>query len=180
MMFLSRFLTGRTRQATAARSLLACLNKQSRSPVFFATGIIPDTMDGRFECVTLHSALLLRRLRESGREGRALANTLFEEIFDSFDHALRESGVGDLTVGKKIRVLGESFYGRARAYDAAVSDKDDIASVIERNLLPGSNRVVIEQISQYTVAQAGHLEKQSDNKLLIGNVNWLDPAQYIR
>lgn len=179
MMFLSRFLSGRSRQKRVALLLLASLNKQSRHPAFFSDEGVPDTLEGRFEVVTLHTALLLRRLRDLGPEGKALAVTLFEDVFDSFDHGLRESGVGDLTVAKKIRILGEAFYGRAKAYDAALKENDTISAVIHRNLLPDGNQVVIDQVTKYTNSLSDHLLTQSEGRLLVGIVDWLDPSEFI-
>jgi len=70
----------------------------------------------------LHGAFAFRRLRKAGAAGKALSQDVFDALFDGFDEALRDIGTGDLSVGKKIRKMGEAFYGRAKAYDDALGD----------------------------------------------------------
>ncbi|MBE8220901.1 MAG: ubiquinol-cytochrome C chaperone [Alphaproteobacteria bacterium] len=109
----------------------------------------PDTLDGRFDMLVLHLHLVLRRLRVLGQdnnpESHRFAQALFDHFFQNMDETLREMGVGDTSVGKRIRKMAQAYYGRAKAYDIALSGAlsasspdqiDKVAVVLARNLYP--------------------------------------------
>lgn len=124
------------RAADRAAALYAAAVRQARAPAFYGADRAPDSVEGRVEGILLHVFLLVRRL--SGPDGEPeLAQALFDAFFDDMDAALREIGVGDLVVGKKIKKMGEAFYGRAKAYGEAIESKDDAAlrEAVARNLL---------------------------------------------
>jgi cytochrome b pre-mRNA-processing protein 3 len=105
----------------AARSLLGAVMAEARAPELYLAGGVADTIDGRFDLIVLHLYFLLRRLKEAGACGKAMSQFVFDAAFSNFDEALREMGVGDLSVGKKIRKMAEAFYGRLDAYERAVA-----------------------------------------------------------
>lgn len=108
----------------------------ARRPVLYGPAGAPDTVDGRFDMIVMHAVLVMRRLRNGGESGKAVAQALFDRMFDDMDAALREMGTGDVKVGKKIREMGEAFYGRAKAYDGALDEinASELAAIIRRNL----------------------------------------------
>jgi len=98
----------------------------------------PDTVEGRFELLTLHIVLLLNRLKSDDDPGGALGQALFDLYLSNLDGAMREMGVGDLAMGKRMRALGKVFYGRASAYEEAFSalpDRSPLEAVIGRTVL---------------------------------------------
>src|SRR5262249_5341195 len=125
-------------------ALYGAIVAQARTPEFYLTFGAPDTAEGRFDLIVLHLALFCRRL---GREGlgsegaHGLAQSLSQGVFDMFcrdmDHSLREMGVGDLTVPKKMQKLGEAFYGRLEVYDRALAEPGDdaLTAALARNVL---------------------------------------------
>jgi cytochrome b pre-mRNA-processing protein 3 len=113
----------------AGQALFEAVARQARQPAFYTALGAPDTVEGRFELYSLHVVLLLHRLKGQGREAAAIAQALFDAYVQSLDDALREMGVGDLSVGKKMRRLGEAFYGRVKNYDAALASPDDRAGL---------------------------------------------------
>lgn len=119
-----------------ARAVYTAIVEAARRPVFYGPDGAPDTVDGRFDLIILHTILVFRRVRSAGEEGRHFNQLVFDILFDDMDAALREMGTGDLSVGKKIREMGEAFYGRARAYEAALDEGEAtvLAVAIERNL----------------------------------------------
>lgn len=95
---------------------------QARQSGFYTAYRVPDTLEGRFEMLMLHAFLVLHRLKlEDGRE-EAFSQDLFDTMFDDLDRTLREMGVGDLSVGKRIKKMASMFYGRMAAYDTALDD----------------------------------------------------------
>lgn len=115
------------RRATAAGALYTAAVAQARRPGFYTELGVPDTHDGRLELVQLHVILLLRRLQRGGPEGQALGQALFDAFFKDLDRSLREGGVGDLSVGKYVKKIGQQFYARATALEPALAHADRAA-----------------------------------------------------
>lgn len=121
----------------AAERLYAAASDQARTPALYARMGAPDTVEGRFELLTLHVILLIDRLKEGPPEAAAVRQTLFDVYVGNLDAALREMGVGDLAVGKRMRKLGEVFYGRARACEdafKALPDTRPLEEMLARTL----------------------------------------------
>jgi len=102
----------------------------ARDPAFYLDWGIPDTVEGRFEVLCLRAFALLHRLKQAP-EAADVAQAYFDIMFDDLDSNLREMGVGDMSVGKKVKKLAGGFYGRIKAYDAALDNTDDEAVLTE-------------------------------------------------
>ena len=125
----------RRRRFEAARGLYGTAVAQARDPVFYTGMGVPDTVDGRFEMLTVHVILIVGRLSEGGESAHPLAQALFDTMFEDMDRSLREMGVGDLSVGKHIRRMGRGFYGRAAAYETGLRGGDAaLEEAVRRNL----------------------------------------------
>jgi cytochrome b pre-mRNA-processing protein 3 len=108
----------------------ACV-AQARQPEFYRAFGVPDTIDGRFDLLLLHAFLVMRRLGDEAEAKQAL----FDLMFADMDRSLREMGVGDMSVGKKMRPMIAAFYGRAKAYDNGLAGDDGaLAEALRRNL----------------------------------------------
>jgi cytochrome b pre-mRNA-processing protein 3 len=121
-------------------ALYAAAVAAARDPFLYTTLGAPDTLDGRFDVLGLHAILLIRRLRAAPPPGPALAQAVFDAMFADMDLNLREMGVGDLSVGKRVKAMWEAFHGRARAYESALDENDDaaLAAAIARNVWRGA------------------------------------------
>ena len=105
----------------AARSLHEAIAAQAREPALYAQMGVPDTLDGRFEMIALHTFLVLRRLRvDPSDDARRLAQEVFDRVFLEFDADFREHGIGDTGVGKRVRKMAEGVLGRVAAYERAL------------------------------------------------------------
>ena len=110
----------------------------AREPVLFTEYGIEDSLEGRFEALTLHAALVLRRLNRMQPPAPEMAQDLTDALFHSFDGALREMGVGDTGVPKRMRTIAAAFLGRATAYDLALnSGTPELAAALARNVYAG-------------------------------------------
>ena len=110
----------------------------ARHPALFAAYVIEDSVDGRFEALALHAALVLRRLSCLPAPGPEIAQELADSIFRSLDAALREKGVGDLSVPKQMKTFASAFLGRANAYNLALNDDmKALAAALSRNVYAG-------------------------------------------
>ena len=121
-----------SRTQPAAEDLYRCIVAQARQPAFYRDLGVPDSLDGRFELIVLHAALVIRRLRRAGAAGEALAQALFDVLFRDMDVNLREMGVGDIGVARRIKAMAQAFYGRAEAYETGLDD--DLEAALARNL----------------------------------------------
>jgi cytochrome b pre-mRNA-processing protein 3 len=110
---------------------------QAREPFFYRDLGVPDTVNGRFDLLVLHLWVVLRRLK-SIEGGMGLAQALFDRFCSDMDDNLREMGVGDLTVPKRMQAFGEAFYGRTAAYDLALAEgPEPLAQALCKNILNG-------------------------------------------
>ena len=104
MIMLQNLFRPRPRERLA-EALYDLAVRQARDPAFYTAMGVADRIDARFELYTLHVLLLVMRLREEGERGAETAQLLFDTYVSALDHALRELGVGDISVGKKMRKL---------------------------------------------------------------------------
>ncbi|MFQ5786093.1 MAG: ubiquinol-cytochrome C chaperone family protein [Alphaproteobacteria bacterium] len=149
------------------------LVEQARWPGFYRDWGIPDTLDGRFEMIVLHVLLVLRRLRREGKEGSALGQVVFEVMIDDMDRSLREMGVGDLSVGRRVKAMAQAFYGRAAAYDMAIeSDDDALGEALRRNVFGtvGPRPEQLAALVGYVRGEAAALDTWPASELLAGGV----------
>ena len=120
----------------AANKLYVRAIEQARQPAFYLNCGVPDTPDGRFDMIALHVGLLLRRLRQNHQLTADFAQALFDLMFSDMDQNLREMGIGDIGVGKRIKSMAQAFYGRLAVYEASLKNPDDgeLVAGLKRNL----------------------------------------------
>ncbi|MGH6719194.1 MAG: ubiquinol-cytochrome C chaperone family protein, partial [Alphaproteobacteria bacterium] len=172
---LERWRGRRARRATAHRIYVA-LVEQARQPAFYDTLGVPDTLDGRFDMIVLHLFLVLRRLRAAGGEGTALGQAVFDVMFADMDQSLRELGVGDLGVGRRITAMTKAFMGRVDAYaQACASGPDALAAAIARNVYREPGRDA-SALARYAAASAAVLAALADDAVLAGQVGFAEVA----
>ncbi len=168
----------RPRRERTIAALYGAIVAQSRLPVFFADLGVPDTLEGRFETVSLHAWMVMRRLAMGGKPVADFNQGLFDFMFADLDFNLREMGAGDMKVGDKVKDLASHYYGRVGAYDAGIAAKDDpsvLESALDRNLygstLPDAAHVTA--LARYVRRQLAHLEAFPIDRLLAGQVEFL-------
>jgi cytochrome b pre-mRNA-processing protein 3 len=128
----------RRRETPSVERLYGDVVAAARAPALYRDLGVPDTVMGRFELLALHVSLLLRRLRALPPPADSLAQELVDAFFAELDAALRQIGIGDVSVPKKVKKLGEAFYGRAKAYDEALAEdaaSDALECALARNVL---------------------------------------------
>jgi cytochrome b pre-mRNA-processing protein 3 len=141
-----------------AETLYAAIAEQALAPEFFMVAGAPDTPEGRFDMIALHMFLAVERLRRDAPANDRLVQRLQEVFFEHLDGALREMGVGDLSVGRKIRGLAEAFYGRYAAYrDALFAGNSALSAAIARNVLGLADTSKGAPLADYAVSARGVL-----------------------
>ena len=151
-------------QKIAGGELYAAAVAQARTPAFYTAMRVPDTREGRFELYTLHVVLLVERLKG---EGAQTSQALFDAYLRGLDDAFRELGVGDVAVPRRMKKLGEAFYGRLRGYEQA-SDSVALEALIGRTLPEGDAGALAGYVGQ----ARDHLAAQSLEDLMAGRVTW--------
>ena len=136
------FLPGwrRSRHERVGFLLYGAAVEAARQPYFYTVLGVPDTLDGRFDLLSLFAFLLIDRLRPESDPGPALAQAVFDAMFSDMDVNLREMGVGDLSIGKKVKAMWNAFHGRSIAYAAGLASGDEAAleAAIARNVWRGA------------------------------------------
>ncbi len=130
----------------------------ARQPAFFIEYGVADTVEGRFELLCLLGTVAVRRIEAIEGLGPQIAQELTDAFFTHFDVALREMGVGDLTVPKKIKKMAQGWLGRGSAYRAALAQDDaqELAVAIARNVYGDEGRATDagpHRLARYAVAQ---------------------------
>ena len=164
MMVLSLFRRNPRREAI--ESLYQRTAAASREPWLYSDLGVPDTVEGRFEAVTLHVILVLRRLTGLPDPGGEVAQELLDCFFRHLDASLRELAVGDLAVPKRMKKLGEAFTGRSLAYRQALGLAEDetLAAALARNVLGRSEPA--QALASYVRASETELSDQGLDDLL--------------
>lgn len=174
------WLFRRARHTRAAAALYSALVRQARSPEFYATCGVADTVDGRFDAVALHAFLVLHRLKRDRARTAQLAQALFDTMFDDMDRNLRELGVGDLGVGRRVKAMAEAFYGRVAAYEQAMAaGEDGLAAALRRNLYRNAEPEpsAVAAVAAYVRREVAALAAEDTDRLLAGNIAFGEPPR---
>jgi cytochrome b pre-mRNA-processing protein 3 len=174
-MILARFR--RSPHVGSIASLYGAIVAQARQPRFYVEYGVADTVDGRFDLIVLHLVLLMRRLDRGSAAARALGQGLFDAFCRDLDANLREMGVGDFAVPKRMQRFVEAFYGRQKAYAAALVADDDQAfeKALARNIFADGSNVAAARLARYGREAVRALDGQADDALMTGTVRFPDP-----
>ena len=167
-----------------AQLLYKKLVDQARTPIFYADWQVPDTVDGRFDMIAIHLFLVLDRLevdpqdtQDTAQPAQALGQRLVDHLVSDMDRSLREMGVGDLSVGKKVQKMARALYGRLEAYQVARTTDPDGAALemaLCRNLYRAEEAegLPLAQMKDYVETQISHLAELPFENLLAGNISF--------
>ena len=149
----------------------------ARNKRLYIQGGVPDTIDGRYELIVLHCHLFVNRLIIAGSEEKVFAQNLINYMFRDFDRSLREIGVGDLSVGKKVKFMVSSYYGRANSYQKALNKNSEIIDKALKNNLYGTiipNKNEVKYMKSYIKNLIKYLSSLENSDVLIcfqNNIN---------
>lgn len=146
--------------------------ERAREPVFYTEWGVPDTLDGRFELLALHAFLVLNRLKQDHAATAPFAQDLFDTMFADLDRALREMGVGDLGVGRRVKEMAAGFYGRIVAYDKGLAEPSLLLDALRRNLYGTATptEAQLASAAAYLTRQVSALRTAALPALLAGDV----------
>lgn len=181
-----RRLRDRRRRERVAHDLYTAVIHQSRVADFYTELGVPDTLDGRFDLIVVHAFLVMRRLKQAAGgqadEAREVSQALFDLMFDDMDQNLRELGVGDMGVGKRVKQMARAFYGRVAAYEDGLASAAaaELGAALLRNLYGTVEAppppAVVDAMAAYVRRQDGLLSGQDEAGLLSGAVTFGGPS----
>jgi cytochrome b pre-mRNA-processing protein 3 len=165
---------------------------QARQPIFFEAWGVPDTLGGRFDMLIAHAILVFRRLKrvegERAEEAASRSQAFSDLMFKDLDRALRDTGVSDRNVPKRLKTLATAYLGRGKAFGEALDagDEDALAQAIERNaggIVFGADKATAPEAAEaygldarsfaiYLQAADAALAGQSDDAVLSGTLDW--------
>lgn len=169
----------RARGGAIVSQLYDRLMHGARQTGFYSRLGVADTLDGRFEMAAVHGTLLVRRLNRADAPGPDIARDLTDALFEGFEIALRETGVGDLAVPKRMKKMAQNYLGRAQAYGAGLDRPDDgeLVAAIARNALGNPDAAAAPgaaAIARYMRAAEDRLAGTSLDELLENLPDWPD------
>jgi cytochrome b pre-mRNA-processing protein 3 len=149
---------------------------QARRPRFYEGFGVADTVEGRFDMIVLHLALVMRRLAREP-EGGALGRALLDAFARDMDDNLREMGVGDLSVPKEIKRMMEAFHGRSRSYDSALAEAHSTAleQALGRNIIAGGEGAGAAHLAHFVRRASELLDATEAGQILVGSLAFPEP-----
>lgn len=178
-MFKSIMSFGRSPNKDVIDALYERIVAAARQEPFYSRWNVPDTPLGRFEMLSVHVFLFLERSR--GHAGLSdVAQELTDEFFKDVEHSLRELGIGDLGVPKRMKKLAKMFYGRAESYSAALAADDQaaLAAALSRNIWPTEEpRSEAAPLAAYVFEATAYLAGLDDAELMSGAISYPDAGK---
>ncbi len=151
----------------------------ARQPYFYSELDVPDSPLGRYEMLSLHIFLFMRRIKGRTPALKSIGQEVTDEFFRDVDHSLRELGIGDSGVPKRMKKLARMFYGRIESYDKALQHNDHpaLAAALARNVRPDAQAWPgADALASYVGQTVRHLEDQPDDIIAGGKVTFPDAA----
>lgn len=160
-------------------TLYGTIVAQARMPCFYRDYGVADTINGRFDLIVLHLMLLFHRLAAEPPRRRALGQSVFDLFCRDMDHNLREMGVGDLAVPKKMQRIGAAFYGNLQAYEEALQagTSEALKKAVIRNVegASGDERLAAGRFAAYITEAIRVLAGQRYDLLAAGELSFPNP-----
>ncbi len=175
-MVFERLFKGR-RQRRPAEAVYEAVVRQARHPAFYTEYGVTDGFEERFDMLVLHVHLVIRRLTEGGAADRA--QQVFDAMFFDMDRTLRAIGVGDMSVGKRVKDMVRAYYGRTSSYEAAIAApaESELAAALARNVL-GADGITAEaeRLARQVRVTVASLAGQPVAEIAVGNIDFPDPG----
>jgi len=174
-----RWLFVRREDRDRADRIAAAIAAQARRPVFYLDCQVPDTLDGRFDLLVLHAAIVLPVLARAGGERARLAQEATDSLFVALEEALRAEGIGDGGVPRRMKAMGRAYLGRLKAYDEALAAGDPaaLAEAVRRNLFRGTASGSESLLAAYMLAERRRFQGHDWEAAKAGDLGFREPER---
>ncbi|NNF76684.1 MAG: ubiquinol-cytochrome C chaperone [Rhizobiales bacterium] len=180
-MFFNKLFQKRADRTLSTQLAYEMIVAQARHPSFYLAANVEDSVDGRFDMLVLHVYLLINRMNaDESERTAAFSQGVFDHLFEDMDRSLREMGVGDLSVGKKIKKMAQVFYGRVKVYDDGLKTyaeaPGELEDALRRNIYAGRNESgEAAKLAAYMYSSSEHLGRIDTASLLKGELSFPEP-----
>ncbi|WP_288426886.1 ubiquinol-cytochrome C chaperone family protein [uncultured Agrobacterium sp.] len=155
------------------------LTAAARQPGFYLHMGVPDTVMGRFEMLAVVMILYFRRTKSSATSGQEIAQEIVDAFFQDLDHSMRELGIGDQGVPKRMKKFAGMFYGRLESYAAAIdgADEDALAAALRRNIYPQADETApdMRALAKWMMVASEALSAQPEDAVATGSATLPSP-----
>ena len=172
MGFFSKLLGRKDPAIEDAARIYKRLMQQARMASFYGAGKAPDNYDGRIDILTLHIAVILEVLSKHGEQGERLSQAIFDVMRDDFEVAMREEGLSDTGIKRRIKPMMQLFYTRVKSYvEALKSDSAEIKlnTAFNTGLLLNQNTSFSKTLSLYILEFSQVLQSLSLGEIALVN-----------
>lgn len=166
--FFSRLFGGKDPAIKDAGRIYKKIMGQARQADFYGEGKAPDNYDGRIDVLTLHIAAVLEALSQHGEQGERLSQAIYDVMRDDFEIAMREEGLSDTGIKRRIKPMMQLFYTRVKSYVEALKSgraEAQLKEAFDKGLLKEGSAIFSESLSHYTAEFSSHL-----NGLTLGQI----------
>ncbi|WP_240796879.1 ubiquinol-cytochrome C chaperone family protein [Terasakiella sp. SH-1] len=177
-MIFSKFFKTKPAFSEEVQALYTAMVQQARQPAFYADYEVADTVEGRFDMILMHAFILMRKLKTGGEPTEEFSQSLWDLMFADMDLNLRELGVGDMGLARRVPKMAEAFYGRVIAYEEGLEADDNnekLKSALDRNLYrktPVSDES-LDVLAKYLRDQIAHVDQIAIEQLLKGQIDFI-------
>ena len=147
--FLKRVFGNKDVAFEDAKTIYSKLMTQSRNPEFYGEGKVPDNYDGRIDLLTLHISAVLEALNKYGQQGERLSQAIYDVMRDDFEIAMREEGISDTGIKRRIKPMMQLFFTRTKTYVEALQNNADISVILSQGLLQDGNKSFQDVLGTY-------------------------------
>ena len=168
------WLRSRSRPGVTASGLYGSIVTQARTPTFYTAIGVPDTMEGRFGVIAVHMFLVLDRIRQQGADGDEVARALLETFMTDMDDNMREIGIGDVGVPRRVKKAAAALREQVEAYTSAMAASDDTALklALTNYILLGDESRDVSGLAHYVRRVAVSLAPQVWSEIEAGRVTF--------
>ena len=168
------WLRSRSLSAQTAAGLYGSIVAQARNTAFYATAGVPDTMEGRFGMIGVHMFLTLERIRHQGTAEKGLGRALIEAFVTDMDDSMREIGIGDMGVPRRVKKAAAALHEHLDSYRAARSsgDADALEHALRRYVYLDTGAGAPQRLASYIRAAGADLDKQSWAAIARGRISF--------
>ena len=162
--------------------VFAAIAAAARRPAHYTVHAVADTVMGRYEMLALHMWLFQHRAKNGSPELKAMAQDVVDVFFREIDHTLREIGIGDTSVPKRMKKLARMVYGRWEAYGTALvaDDRMAMSDALRRNVYAeGGDDRGADALADYAFRAAELLRDQPDTDFLQGRIAYPEPVETV-
>jgi cytochrome b pre-mRNA-processing protein 3 len=168
------WVSKRRRIARTATELYGSIVAAARRPEFYRTLGVPDTIEGRFAMLVIHLFLVIERLSKAHEGAESFSRALIETFITDMDDTMREIGIGDMGVPRRVKKAAAALYERMIAYRTAMAapGEDELFEALARTAAPGTPNRAFPALVAYMRTASAALASRSEPDIVAGRFSF--------